>query len=292
LNKWFGTVYRFHPLFVLLMLCSIFIGYFIELLTLFTIVFIHELGHVSMAKGFGWRVKEVQLLPFGGVAVVEESGNIPAYEEIWVALAGPLQNVWMAVFAYAMNHYGIGDAVWWEYFMQANILIGLFNLLPIQPLDGGKIFVALLSFRLCYYKTLRYCAWLSLALSAVLVIIALLQLWTHGGIQLNLLVIGIFLIYSNWFAYRHIPYQFRRFLMSRESRANKHLKQGTLAQPIVVGGRKEIKAIVQLFMREQYHLIFVLNERGIIQKVLTEQRMIQSYFSEEKSNRAVSEIFM
>jgi stage IV sporulation protein FB len=292
LNKWFGTVYRFHPLFVLLMLCSIFIGYFIELLTLFTIVFIHELGHVSMAKRFGWRVKEVQLLPFGGVAVVEESGNIPAYEEIWVALAGPLQNVWMAVFAYAMNQYGVGDSVWWEYFMQANILIGLFNLLPIQPLDGGKICVALLSFRLCYYKTLRYCAWLSLALSAVLVIIALLQLWTQGGIQLNLLAIGLFLMYSNWFGYRHIPYHFRRFLISREGRANKHLTQGTLAQPIVVGGRKEIKAIVHLFMREQYHLIFVLNERGIIQQVLTEQRLIQSYFSKEKSNRAVSEIFM
>jgi stage IV sporulation protein FB len=292
LNKWFGTVYRFHPLFVLLMLCSVFIGYFIELLTLFTIVFIHELGHVSMAKGFGWRVKEVQLLPFGGVAVVEESGNIPAFEEIWVALAGPLQNAWMAASAFAMKQYGVGDPAWWDYFIQANIFIGLFNLLPIQPLDGGKILTAFLSFRLCYYKTLRYCAWLSLALSAVLVIAALLQLWSHGGIQLNLLAIGLFLIYSNWFSYRHIPYQFRRFLMNRESRAIKHLKQGTLAQPIVVGGRKEIKAVVHLFMREQYHLIFVLNERGIIQKVLTEQRMIQSYFSEEKSNRAVSEVFM
>jgi stage IV sporulation protein FB len=274
-----------------MMMVSIITGYFIELITLFGIVFIHELGHVTVAKSFGWRVKEVQLLPFGGVAVVEESGNIPAYEELWVALAGPAQNAWMACFAFGMMEFSVGDSLWWGYFLQANVFIGLFNLLPILPLDGGKVLVALLSFRLCYYKTLHICAWFSLCFSSGIVMYAFMQIGIHGGVQLNLLMIGLFLVYSNWMSYRHIPYQFRRFLMSREGRAIQHLAQGTLAQPILVGGHKEISSIVQMFMREKYHLIYILSKQGIIQKALTEQRLIQLYFAEAKANRAVSEIF-
>jgi stage IV sporulation protein FB len=291
LNKWFGTVYRFHPFFVLMMGFSIITGYFIELLTLFVIVFIHELGHVSMAKGFGWRVREVQLLPFGGVAVVEESGNIPAYEEIWVALAGPIQNGWMSIFACIMMQLSGTDLVWWEYFLQANLMIGLFNLLPILPLDGGKVFVSLLSYQLSYYKTLQICAWFSMIISSGVVIYALISAITQGGIHLNLLMIGLFLVYSNWISYRHIPYLFRRFLISREGRALHHSGQAALTQPLIVSGQKDITSIVHMFMREKSHLIFILSKQGIIQKVLTEQHIIQYYFSEAKSNRAVSDIF-
>jgi stage IV sporulation protein FB len=275
-----------------MMIFSIITGYFIELLTLFSIVFIHELGHVAMAKRFGWRVKEVQLLPFGGVAVVEDSGNIPARQEIWVALAGPIQNAWMAGFALVMMQFSGSDTLWWGYFLQANVMIGLFNMLPILPLDGGKVWVSLLSFRLCYYKTLHICAWLSLIFSCGIVIVALMQIASHGRVQLNLLMIGLFLVYSNWVGFRHIPYQFRRFLISREGRIREHLAKGTRAVPIVVGGHKEISTIVHMFKRENYHLIYILGKQGVIQKVLTEQRMIQSYFLETKRNRAISELFM
>jgi stage IV sporulation protein FB len=275
-----------------MMIFSIITGYFIELLTLFTIVFIHELGHVAVARSFGWRVKEVQLLPFGGVAVVEESGNIPARQEIWVALAGPIQNAWMAGFALVMMQFSGSDSLWWGYFLQANIMIGMFNMLPILPLDGGKVLLSLLSFRLCYYKTLHICAWFSLIFSCGIIIMALMHIGSHGGIQLNLLMIGLFLVYSNWISFRHIPYQFRRFLISREGRMLEYLAKGATAVPIVVGGHKEISTIVHMFMREKYHLIYILGKQGVIQKVLTEQLMIQSYFSETKSNRAISELFM
>jgi stage IV sporulation protein FB len=184
------------------------------------------------------------------------------------------------------------DSLWWGYFLQANIMIGMFNMLPILPLDGGKVLVSLLSFHLCYYKTLHICAWISLIFSCGIIIMALMHIGSHGGIQLNLLMIGLFLVYSNWISFRHIPYQFRRFLISREGRMQEYLAKGAAAVPIVVGGHKEISTIVHMFMREKYHLIYILGKQGVIQKVLTEQRMIQSYFSETKSNRAISELFM
>lgn len=273
------------------MIASVVTGLFLELMILFAIVWIHELGHVVAAKGFGWRVKEVQLLPFGGVAVVDELGNIPAREEIVVALAGPLQNGIMIAFAALMQWFGWWDSEWGAYFIQANIMIGLFNLLPVLPLDGGKVMQAMLSMRMTYHRTIVYCAAISLLMSAFMIIMSLAHIYTTG-VALNLLVIGIFLFYSNWYGYRNIPFHFIRFLMSRDVRVKQMVEKGVLAQPIVVNGKKSLAQIVRLFMKEKYHLIYVLSDNGIIQAIVPEQRILNTYFIENKPGSAVSDLFM
>jgi len=96
----FGTVYRLHPLFVLMMAAALLIGHFVELLVLFGVVVVHELGHVAAARWFGWRVREVRLLPFGGVAVADPADGADSVQETAVALAGPLQNLLMIGFAF------------------------------------------------------------------------------------------------------------------------------------------------------------------------------------------------
>ncbi len=287
--KWRGTTYRFHPLFVIMMCFSIATGYFLELITLFGIVFVHEMGHVAAAKGLGWSVKEVQLLPFGGVAVVDEPGSIPAREEIIVALAGPLQNAVMAGAASVLHRFGVWDDGWGQYFIQANVLIGLFNLLPILPLDGGRVMQALLSYALSFHRSLMCCVWISLLLSLFVVFLSLIHM-NDAGIQLNLLIIGLFLFYSNWHGYRNIPFSHLRFLMNRGARTGKMIEKGALAQPIVVYKNRSVAQIVRLFMRERYHLIYVLNEKGAIQAVLPEQRIIATYFIDNKPGAAVSEL--
>jgi stage IV sporulation protein FB len=291
LIKFFGVTYRFHPLFVLMMLLSMFAGYFVELLTLFCIVLIHELGHVAAAKGFGWRVSEVQLLPFGGVAITDEMGSVPAYQEIIVALSGPLQNLWMIGLTLIMQQSGYWGAEWAGYFFYANLMIGLFNLLPILPLDGGKVLQALLSYWLPYHRAIVSCSLISLCLSALFIISSFWHV-SSQGLQMNMLLIGLFLLYSNWYGYRNTSFHFLRFLMHRDARMARMIHAGTLALPIVVGSRKKIRQVVQMFMRERYHLIYVFNDKGRIQGVLPEQRLTASFLDEKKHFSAVSELFM
>jgi stage IV sporulation protein FB len=286
-----GIAFRFHPLFVLLMLLSVVTGRFLELLTLFGIVLIHELGHVAAAAGFGWRISEVQLLPFGGVAVVEEAGNVPAREEFWVALAGPLQNAWMIGFAWAMKTWGGGDPVWWSYFMEANAWIAGFNLLPILPLDGGKLLLALLSYRVSYYKAAAAAVWTSLAVSLLMVLASAFPLH-EPGVRLNGLVLGLFILVSNWFLLKNLPYHFLRFLMSRERRSAEHVARGVLARPILVEGQRKTTDILRMFMREQYHLIYVCSRHGAIRGVIPEQRVVRSYLSDPKPGSAISDLIV
>ncbi|TXK84729.1 peptidoglycan DD-metalloendopeptidase family protein [Paenibacillus sp. N3.4] len=291
LIKWAGTTYRFHPLFTLIMIGSAITGYFLEAVTLFAIVLVHELGHLAAANGFGWRVREVQFLPFGGVVIVDELGTVPTREELLVALAGPLQHVWMILAALLMKGVGLGSISWWDYFIEANLMIGLFNLLPVMPLDGGKVLQSLLSYIMSYHNTILYSAWISMILSMMIIGISCIQL-ISGQLPLNMLVIGIFLLVSNWYAYRQLPYHFFRFLISRGYRVSQLLSRGVLAQPIIVTRQRTMADTLKLFMREKYHLIYVVNEKGRIQAILPEQQLVSGYLDGKKPGSAVSDLFM
>ncbi|PZE19998.1 Zn-dependent protease [Paenibacillus xerothermodurans] len=273
------------------MLLSIIAGYFIETATLFAIVLVHEIGHVMAAKNYGWRVKEVQLLPFGGVAVVDELGSVPVKQEIIVALAGPLQNVWMILAAYVLKWAGVISHDWATYFIEANMLIALFNLLPILPLDGGKILQSCLTLWQPYYRAIALSSALSLVCSCLLIILSLLHV-LRGGIQMNLLIIGLFLLYSNWYSHKNLTYHFMRFLINRDTAVAPLIDKGTLAQPIIVNGRMKVSDIVRLFVRDKYHLVYVLDERGMIRIVLPEKPLLLSYFTESRRGCAISELFM
>lgn len=276
--KWGGTAYRLHPLFVLLMLSSVLTGYFVEMLTLFGVVTIHELGHVAAAKSFGWRVREVQLLPFGGVAAVDEASNVPAREDFLVALCGPLQNAWMAAFAYAMQMLGWGDGAYWQYFLQANVMIGLFNLLPALPLDGGKMLLCALSYAVSYHKAMTAAFYLSLLVSLMMITAAVIR-YPGEGIQFNLLVIGLFLFYSNWFGYKNLPYLFLRFLVSREKRSRELLEVGTLPSPLLVRADTQPMEVFRRFMREKPHLLYIVGRTGAVLRVMPEAKLLQAYLS-------------
>lgn len=292
-NVWFGITFRFHPLFTLLLLLSVLTGYMVEMLTLFGIVMIHEMGHVAAAKSFGWDIREVQLLPFGGVAVVEEAAGPPAYQEVAVALAGPLQNGWMMLVGYALLLLGAVPPVWGHYFIEANLLIALFNLLPVLPLDGGKVMQALIGLWLPYQKTMQAASMASLILSGLFIAAAVFHVFTdRGGIQLNWLLIGGFLFYSNWYEWRGVPYRFMRFLLQRERRFMDRVSRGTLAGPIVVHGHRKAGDIVQLFMRDRYHIVYVLDDRTArIRHIIPEQTMLACYFDQTKRGRTVAELF-
>ncbi|EXX85142.1 Zn-dependent protease [Paenibacillus darwinianus] len=288
--NWLGIRWNVHPLFVLVMLGSVVTGYLAELIVLFAIVLVHEFGHVAAAKALGWRVREIKLLPFGGVAETEEAGTVSAAEEAWVAAAGPLQNAWMAAAAWALGRWAGWDEDWAAYIVRANIMIGLFNLLPVLPLDGGKLLQAAIGGGFSYYRTLQWGAALSLVFSAGMIVYAWLPLH-EGGIQLNLFTIGLFLFVSNWTYRRNLPYVFLRFLMSRNAVSEASRERGTPAEPIVVTGRQTIGGILRMLRRGHYHLIYVTGEGGRLLGVLPEERIIERYLEIGRQGAALSELF-
>ena len=133
----------------------------------FGIVVLHELGHSAAARKFQVEVQQIVLLPLGGVAQMERIPEEPE-QELGIALAGPLVNFILAVvLALAAPFFGqrlsadslltlsnsIGQLTLTSVFLYVfvtNLFIGVFNLIPAFPMDGGRILRALLATRLRY----------------------------------------------------------------------------------------------------------------------------------------------
>lgn len=113
---------------------------------LFASIFLHELSHALLARVFGMHVAAITLHVFGGVSEMESEPPHPG-AEVLIAVAGPLTSFAIAGAALGARH-ATGEAEWAAallgYVGLVNAAIGLFNLVPGYPLDGGRILRALL----------------------------------------------------------------------------------------------------------------------------------------------------
>lgn len=102
---------------------------------IFGSVLLHELGHAEAARRFGIRTRSVTLYPFGGIAALESEPMQPRVE-LAVALAGPAVNAVLAIVAFGALSLGVPGAGW---VLGVNVAMGLFNLVPAFPMDGGRV---------------------------------------------------------------------------------------------------------------------------------------------------------
>ncbi len=132
------------------------------LLSVFACVLLHELAHALVAIQHGLRVRDITLLPIGGVARVEHSLLSPKSEAI-IALAGPAMNIAIALaltplvaIVVAIRHLDhpisillyaseLSLAGFILYLWITNLLLAAFNLIPAFPMDGGRVLRAALS---------------------------------------------------------------------------------------------------------------------------------------------------
>ena len=150
----------------------------------FACVFLHELGHALTAKHFGLRTLDIILLPIGGVARIAAS-RFDAWVDGWIAIAGPAVNIALAgLLGVGIWLFG-GETVSWTAFkdlnwaqqlLLANVGLALFNLLPVFPLDGGRVLRALFCYWMSPSTATNASARIGQWISGLWIIYALLQL--------------------------------------------------------------------------------------------------------------------
>jgi Zn-dependent protease len=144
----------------------------------FVLVLLHEFGHVLACRQVGGTANRIVLWPLGGLAFVEPPARPGAW--LWTTAAGPLVNVVLAPILIGaalltmppengfsdLGHFTLALAVF-------NSLILVFNLLPIYPMDGGRILQAILWFCVGRAWSLAIAAGIGMVASALLCVVCL-----------------------------------------------------------------------------------------------------------------------
>ncbi|WP_406670659.1 CBS domain-containing protein [Methanolobus sp. ZRKC4] len=145
------------------------LNYALSLLTtilLFVCILLHELGHSYIAKSYGVEIKDITLLLFGGVSSMEEIPREPS-QELRMAFAGPfvsfvigfgLLALHIMAISFIPSYSGTSIYLMVGILASINIVLGLFNLLPAFPMDGGRLLRAWYAKRMSYIKATHYAA--------------------------------------------------------------------------------------------------------------------------------------
>ncbi len=166
------------------------------ILLVFLCVLLHEFGHALAARRYGIGTQDITLLPIGGIARLERMPDDPR-QELVVAIAGPMVNVvivallWLGLGMPALQNPFLFQPITGsilEMLLRVNVVLVLFNLVPAFPMDGGRIFRALLAMRMDYARATHFAATVGQGLA----IFAGFWGFMNGNIMLAFIALFIF----------------------------------------------------------------------------------------------------
>lgn len=186
---------KVHWSFVLLGLLMIVFGHWQIFLWCILVVILHEMGHSAVGRRLGYKLNVITLLPYGA-SLSGKNAPFDNNDEIKIAIAGPIVNVVLII---------VFVALWWIFpsfynftkdFVNANIYTLCFNVLPVYPLDGGRVLNALLSKKMSTKSARRVLKVVGLCITflffALFFISFFYKLNYMLGINAIFLLIGIF----------------------------------------------------------------------------------------------------
>ncbi len=224
-------------LFIFFLLIIIFTGNFNYFFPYFFLLLIHEIGHATMGIIFGYKLDKITLYPYGGVTSFNYPLNIPLMKELLILIMGPIFQI--VGYLILKNYY---DIKIYHY----TLLI--FNLLPIYPLDGGKILNIMLGYTYNYLKSF----YITYVISIIFLIILFIYNINHFNLNLLLMIILMFKKLIDTYKKRFLYYH--KFLLER------YLYNYNYHKIKLIDNKNN-------FYRDRYHYINYQKEKDYLKKI-------------------------
>ncbi len=258
-----------HPLFLLFSFFLVYLGDVKLFAVYFVVLILHEMAHFIVAKILGYKLNKIIFMPYG--AGISGDNNIfKPSNEILIALAGPLFNFVSAI---------IVVALWWIFptsygltymLVEVNLVIGIFNLLPIYPLDGGRVLVALLTqnkSKIFAYKIMKIIGLVFGVFFAILFFISVFY-----TLNITLFFISVFLIVSSFGGVTDAYYE-RSFVLATKKENINPIEVKTY----IVNKNTSIYSLIKYIKGNYFVQFYLVDDFCNVVKILTEidiKRMI------------------
>ena len=193
---------------VLLVFIALITGLIKEIIVIFMLLFIHEIGHYSATKYYKWNIKKITFYPFGGLITFEDQIDKPLKEELLITLMGPIFQIIIYMICYHLyNNYYINEYMF-SLIKNYHYGILLFNLLPIIPLDGSKILNILLNRFLNFRKSYIVTIYSSL----IVLIISIYNVFNDTSYY----ILICFLLYQVFINIKNKNYIYNKFILEKK----------------------------------------------------------------------------
>ena len=223
----------------LFLLIIVFCGLFNNFVIYFSLLIIHELGHTFMGITLGYKVDKIKIYPYGGVTTFKCTYNDPLFKEFLVLIMGPIFQI--------IGYLILKRFINYDYLIIYHYTLLTFNLLPIYPLDGGKLLNILFNYHFNY----KLSFYLSFYFSLILIVFFIG--YNFYNFNLNFMMILIVLLIKLIKMYKDFDYTYNNFLLERYLYNYKFKKINCIDSS-------------NKFYRDREHIIKMMREKNFLVK--------------------------
>lgn len=233
----------------------------------YTSIIIHELAHLVAALLIGLKISHITLYPFGVNLKLKNRIVYSLTDEIILYTSGPLINAVMAIlFIPYLKNGNLWNTFYWN-----NLMLFLFNLLPIMPMDGGVILNKILTHRVGHNLSVIILK-ISSAILICLLVLYEIYLMALSRFNFNLVFICVFLIGNIFTAKEKYQIDYIKELMYYYKKNNFKIKK---AKSLLIKVDTEYREIIKNFSLGNTYIVFKEDSNGKICEILTEKEILE-----------------
>lgn len=239
-----------------------------------TALLIHESAHALCAYALGVRVEQIELMPFGGAVRLEGFSTLLGWRGAAIAAAGPLANLLVIMSCATLVRYEICTPETLRALVDCNAALMLLNLLPVLPMDGGRIVCALLAHLCGDTRSRKLLSVLGGCASMLLLSIGVYGAWKTGRVNMTLFLMGSYLLYAAAAEYR-IPYY--RQIENGMEKQRRVLKEDVVTVREVMAYREmPVYRLAAKLNPHQLHRIYISDGQSSMLGVIDEDDVVRA----------------
>lgn len=251
----------------------LFFGYLTKFALIFASMALHELAHILWGIWMGGRLTSIKILPIGLSASIDHcSGR--GWRSALLYAAGPCANTLIYILGVQISsasHWTPSDDLY--FFILTNAYLAVFNVIPILPMDGGRLLVELLESKLGRINAGRVTGKIASCMAWILVALGIIQ-FLYSFYNFSLIAIGLFSLIVLRTEKMEVAFMNVKHILYRRSRL---MKKGVYpARDLVVIASTPLCEIIKNMDFDRFHFVYVLDEHLKLLRVFTEQEIIEA----------------
>ena len=267
-----GVTCRLHPLFLLMLAICILGGQGLMIFAYLLALLLHECGHIYAASKERLPVSEIEFTPFGGTMQIGLSDGLSGLKGFLLSSAGILMNLLCALGAlFILKRY---PSAFFNWFLLANLSMLTINLLPVLPLDGGRMLLSLISPQMGRAKAFRLLLMLGRGLAGGMMVFSIISA-LRGSFRPAWMLLGCYLLYAASLEEKHGTARYLSALFSR--RFKMESGRAVPVQHLCVRSDMPLFLLLPQLQPNAYHIVFAVDDSACnILGTINEEQLFQS----------------